>query len=939
MKMKRIPLKIAIVYFGLMVIFNAPAFAKEGSSAADFLCEIGIEYYERGAYREALHELKKALLVEPQHEQALTYIRIVKEKLGSAFAREEAVAQALEEAEEKEAAEPVVEEEPVAEPSLQGGRLLPSVVEGRLIAPPVIASPEGAKQSQEEIASVVLLPRNDEEEAEAVSLSPLEKFDNFVEDVNEKIAPAKISGEYRVAMGVNSEGLTGKFAEAGLAERNWRYLAADQERFNTFDPAIYSRFRLNVETDTTGPLDAYLSLVVDPWSFRGTSRKVDLKGLWPDDDVAEDVQLRYFSSNRRIINETYRTIRGDSLGIPEMKVIDDWTMAESRNSFSWANPSPNTFPIPALEIDREFMPVRKLWFDVGSLSEEDEEGIRLRIFPLASEEQALTTDDPLMLSNRHNYWEPSPWIWDWEQHMVFRGSNALKPGRWSDTLAFRARDTEGYHLTYLRGVSLEAKAERAFFQATVAAPLSPWDDYQIVNNIPGALRLKFYPQEELMLGSTYTFRQGFGGGHKDTVSHTAGIDAEIKVAPEISLKAEAALSKTKADQTSEAQQWQNEDTGQAYKAEFSYTSKDSETSADSLQVKVAGTYMGKDFDAPLSHYLKTREDMFWGEHISFSQPLEAYEPFRIGDGIDVDRYVGELDLRAKLFEERLELLFNLRNVHRASNDKYIETVFRNEGTYRVNPKLTAKCLFINRDLPHTLGNYDPLIVKSDGEPILNYAIEDGLDPSTLTGGLGLKYDFTEKVSLEGIYERSNDLPDFPRALLNDIAYIGTETEGGITYDYIGNQLYQQGIFSLPDYDYFDIYKCKLTLKPIEDLTLRLNYTHNTFKYAGPVDDNINHGAVEADYNFGKDWGLSFRYVYSKFIDVYRQAILGEGIHYDGHHNFYAEARYDIDDNKRLRVQYGTYGYFNPAAGEYSTGWSLATVDTEHLLRIFIDGKF
>jgi len=319
--------------------------------------------------------------------------------------------------------------------------------------------------------------------------------------------------------------------------------------------------------------------------------------------------------------------------------------------------------------------------------------------------------------------------------------------------------------------------------------------------------------------------------------------------------------------------------------------------------------------------------------------MEAYEPFRIGDGIDVNRYVGELDLRTKLFEERLELLFNLRNVHRISDDNYIETVFRNEGTYKFNPKLSGKWLVVNRDLPKTIANQDPLIMKDDGEPFLNYKIEDGKDPSTLTAGLGLKCDFTEKISLEGIYERSNDLPDFPRALLNDLAWpMGTETEGGITYDYEANQLYQQDFFPLPPYDYFDIYKANLTLRPTEDLTLRLNYTRNTFEYAGPVDDNINHGALEADYNLNEKWGFSFRYVYSKFIDVYRQN-LGEGIHYDGHHNFYAEARYDIGEDKRLRVQYGTFGYFNPAAGEYSTTWSLSTVDTEHLLRIFVDGKF
>jgi len=797
----------------------------------------------------------------------------------------------------------------------------------------LLANPEHAQA----LAYIEIIEQKQGLVEEEIALSPLERFDSLLEEINEKISPAKISGEFRMALGVDSQDLTGKFADADLAERNWRYLSSAQERFNAFDPAIYSRFKLDVETDTYGAIDGYLSLVIDPWSFRGTSRKVDIESLSTPYDAAQDVQLKYFSSNRRTINETYRTVRGDSLGINEMKVIDDWTTTEIRPSV-WRTAASTSFYIPDLEIDREFMPIRKLWFDFGEVNRDLREGIKLRLFPWASAEQALTTDDPLVLSNRHNYWEPSPWIWEWEQHKVFTANSALKPGKWSDTLAFRARDSENYHLTYLRGASLEAQSEQLSLQTTVGLPLSPWDDYQVVNNIPGALRLKWFPYEEVMFGSTYTFRAGFAGGREDVTSHTAAVDTEVKMSPQVSLRGQAALSKVKADQTSEDKQWQDEDTGQAYKAEVIFGDEQGASFIETLELKLGATYMGKDFSAPLSHYLQTRDDLFWGKHITFAQALADYEPFRIGDGIDVDRYVAELDLRSKLFEEDLELLFNLRNVHRVSNDKYLETVFRNEGTYKINPKLTAKWLVIRRDLHDTHADLDPLIVDSEGEPFLNYDIEDGKDPSTATAGLGLKYDFTDKISLQGIYECSNDLPDFPRALLNNTAFIGTETEGGIVYDNVGSQLYSQGFFPLPPYDYFNIYKAKLALRPREDLTLRLNYTRNTFEYAGPIDDNINHGALEVDYDLSEKLAFSFRYVYAKFIDVYRQN-LGEGIHYDGHHNFYFETRYDIDENKRLSVQYGTFGAFNPAAGEYATSWSLATVDTEHLLRIVVTGKF
>ncbi|MDP1853854.1 MAG: pilus assembly protein N-terminal domain-containing protein [Candidatus Omnitrophota bacterium] len=45
--------------------------------APAFLCEIGIQLYNAGRYDEALHEFKKALLVEPGYQPAIKYIRII----------------------------------------------------------------------------------------------------------------------------------------------------------------------------------------------------------------------------------------------------------------------------------------------------------------------------------------------------------------------------------------------------------------------------------------------------------------------------------------------------------------------------------------------------------------------------------------------------------------------------------------------------------------------------------------------------------------------------------------------------------------------------------------------------------------------------------------------------------------------------------------------
>ena len=44
---------------------------------ADFLVEIGLQYYNRARYAEALHEFNKALVIKPGHEQATQYIQSI----------------------------------------------------------------------------------------------------------------------------------------------------------------------------------------------------------------------------------------------------------------------------------------------------------------------------------------------------------------------------------------------------------------------------------------------------------------------------------------------------------------------------------------------------------------------------------------------------------------------------------------------------------------------------------------------------------------------------------------------------------------------------------------------------------------------------------------------------------------------------------------------
>ena len=51
------------------------------SGISDFLCEIGVRFYDKGNYFDALHEFKKALIVDSDSEVAKKYIKLIREEL------------------------------------------------------------------------------------------------------------------------------------------------------------------------------------------------------------------------------------------------------------------------------------------------------------------------------------------------------------------------------------------------------------------------------------------------------------------------------------------------------------------------------------------------------------------------------------------------------------------------------------------------------------------------------------------------------------------------------------------------------------------------------------------------------------------------------------------------------------------------------------------
>ena len=113
---------------------------------------------------------------------------------------------------------------------------------------------------------------------------------------------------------------------------------------------------------------------------------------------------------------------------------------------------------------------------------------------MAYEDQAMTTDDPLKLSNNTEWWAESPWIDGWQQGNLNTGATPVSftKGTWDKSLSFLTKDSPGQRLTALRGVSLAYKSDsenETSLNAEIATPKTLWQDYSDINTVPGSMRL------------------------------------------------------------------------------------------------------------------------------------------------------------------------------------------------------------------------------------------------------------------------------------------------------------------------------------------------------------------------------------------------------------------------------------------------------------------
>jgi len=306
---------------------------------------------------------------------------------------------------------------------------------------------------------------------------------------------------------------------------------------------------------------------------------------------------------------------------------------------------------------------------------------------------------------------------------------------------------------------------------------------------------------------------------------------------------------------------------------------------------------------------------------------------------------GSLGLKA--LDEQLNEELSYRTV-RGSKGKYVESVLRTETTFKHNDRFTSKVLGYYQNLPHTKAGFDPIIYNKsmysltdyfsdDDEHPINSSVVDGKDPSVGAFGYGARYDLIEtKVSLEGMYERTNDPLDFPRGLLNDLS-VGTEVKDGQIWDKLNPFLYDQGFFSTPPYEYYNIAKTRLILNPSEQWEVILSYTFNENKHATGIDDNINHAGFETSYKPSDKWTLWTKFMYTRLIDLYKQNQFQSSDFFDAHFNFFFGTEYKLSKDESFNVLYGEFvGYNDPYQ---QANWSLSALDTQHIFRLFYKRKF
>lgn len=890
-----------------------PSYAQEQYVAESFgLYSKGIEYYHSGKLYEAKEVLERAVKLDPRNDEAQGYLDLVNAELKmrskGKFDFYQKDTELIRESNFVEHEETAYEASEYYEPEEE------------------YYGPEDEYEYYYE------------DEWEEPEYSE-DKIKAVTDSLNEKISPARIMGEYKMSAGFTSEDFIWKEANGDYNERNFRMIDHHYPKTNTFDTRVYDKVKVLFDTNKDGGgLNFHSDITVDPWSFVGKTDKFTIADTAGVDRV--ELEFKYWSGTRSVINERYYTLdQGLAVDTTEYKVVDGKIMPTSVSS-DWSY-----YNIPETEVDMTFQPFREMWF------ENNTDNLKWKVFPFGLEDQALSSDDPLELSNHHIYWEPSPWLDEWIPGHINEQRVPVDfwAGTWSNDLSFFTRDSEMKRLTALRGVSLmTGDPDNSNLAFTLATPKGLWQEYESVNSIPGAIRAETWTTDSFRMGFVDTFRMGLDDGKTDSYNNVFGLDFTYELDEGTKIDGEIAMSKTEDDRKTDYTRGKN---GTAGHLAFTNDTKLG-------RARLAFTHMDGAFDPGLASYKETRRDQSWSRHIYFKEPLEYsswgsapltyddIDPFRIGDGIDIGRKVVNFRLDTEdVLDGRMDNLIDYRYV-RDANHKYVEGVLREENTYRFSPEWSSKFLAIYHDLPDTKAGIDPILYDADtGEFLTNASITDGNNPSLSTYSLGIQYEPDEWISFYGIYENTNDSTigagndSSPRALLNDYDFT-REYMYGLLYRSELPFLYSQGFFDLPPYDRFNVYKAGVSLRPSEYLGIDFDFTKNDFKFATGSDDNLNHFGTTVKYRFNPKLTGFFKYVYSKSYNLYRLNTSGD-LKYEDHHNVFVELDYNVSDYGVFIVQFGEGAVVSTAYSATMTPYGdfYPTLDTQHILRVYYEGKF
>ncbi|MBI4309632.1 MAG: hypothetical protein HY591_04805 [Candidatus Omnitrophica bacterium] len=771
-----------------------------------------------------------------------------------------------------------------------------------------------------------------------------------------------IHGEVRTSAGINSDG-EGVFTRANfdLNERNWRMLSSDglNRRTNTYDPALYSRVKVVMDAAVASSVSTHLNITADPWSYTGKTREEMVT-----DSFGDRIKVQYYAWGNVpfTVNRSFRTLLlGDGFNTPEIKIKKGVVPASIlRTTFG------STFTTPDMKVEYTFFPLREAWVDI-----KPSDNVKLKVFPIGYEDQALTTDDPLRLSNNRAWWEESPWIRDWTQGTLNTGANPLDftKGQWDRSLAFFTRDSDGQRLTALRGVSVDMNpVGETSLKAAIASPKTLWQEYREVTAVPASMRVKHFLDDKVYVGGVANAHQGFVNGEKDAENYVGGFDAGIVPFDGLELSGQYSRSKSHYDQTNAS--FASKKQGNAYIVSLEAASnpvdvlnKDyfgltpAQKTDGFYKTKLFWARMDEKFESSLSNYHETRDDNFGSRHLSFYPGTYQYlpgikpgpteddlAPIALGNGLDYGRSVIGWRADTRALEGRLKGLNDVRRVM-SNKEKHLETEARTQWDYELTSRLRTKALFVWDALPKTRAELDPFVVSGDtGEPLINTAVRPDKNPSVSTGSLGARYQMSDWAAINGVWEYTNDsraaTDNFPNGILNDASF-ATYTENGRIYRKVLPFLYDQGYFDQPPYDYFNIFKTGLELTPNELWHIYLDYTRNPNKFAGNVDDNMNHYGIEADFSPTKRLGFFARYTLSRGYDIDR-LVYDNLLDYKDYYNFFFEARWLPEQDTTLSLRYGVGPYYDAQvvnANPYLTYYTSPVLQIQHILRLTYQKKF